>query len=113
MTEHLQGVVTRIARESLNTKFYRVWCGLHQLDLVLKYAYTELYDNEVVEIIKSFIQHLRQQSELITQIKATYSQLTTRWFVMEIVCNWFLAKRINLFEYIQATDKAIPSVSPQ
>jgi len=51
MTGHLQGVVTRIAGESLNTKFYRVWCGLHQLDLVLKRTYTELYDNEVVKIM--------------------------------------------------------------
>jgi len=60
LTRHLQGVVTRLVKESSNTKFYRVWCGLHQLDLVLKHAYTELWDNEVVEIMKKFIAHLRQ-----------------------------------------------------
>src|SRR5579859_3250805 len=58
MIGHLQGVVTRIAKESANNKFYRVWCGLHQLDLVLKHAYTELWDNEVVDIMKKFIAHL-------------------------------------------------------
>ena len=58
ITEHLQDVVTQIAKESLNTKFYRVWYELHQLNLVLKHAYTELYDNEIVKIMKSFIQHL-------------------------------------------------------
>jgi len=58
MIGHLQGVVTRLAKESSNTKFYRVWCGLHQLDLVLKHAYMELWDNEVVVIMKKFIAHL-------------------------------------------------------
>ena len=53
MTGHLQGVVTRLARECANTKFYRVWCGPHQLDLVLKHAYTELWENEVVDIMKN------------------------------------------------------------
>ena len=60
MIGHLQGVVTCIAKESANTKFYRVWCGLHQLDLILKHAYTVLWDNKVVRIMKKFIVHLRQ-----------------------------------------------------
>ena len=58
MIGHLQGVVTRLVQESTNTKFYRVWCGLHQLDLVLKHAYTELWDNDIVKIMKKFIAHL-------------------------------------------------------
>src|SRR3989440_4323337 len=61
MTGHLQSVVTCLARESTNMKFYRVWCGLHQLDLVLKHAYIELWENEVVNIMKKFIAYLRQQ----------------------------------------------------
>ena len=60
MIGHLQGVVTCIAKESANSKFYRVWYGLHQLDLVLKYAYTELWDDKVVDIMKKFIVHLRK-----------------------------------------------------
>ena len=86
MIGHLQGVVTRIAKESANSKFYRVWCGLHQLDLVLKHAYTELWDNEVVDIMKKFIAHLRQQSGLISEMQATCPQLTTYWLTMSNVC---------------------------
>jgi hypothetical protein len=52
MTEQFQGVVTRLANESGNTKFYRVWCGLHQLDLVLKHAYMDLWEKEVVVLMK-------------------------------------------------------------
>ena len=113
MTGHLQGVITWIAKEFLNTKFYWVWCELHQLDLVLKHAYMELYDNKVVEIMKPFIQHLRVQPGLITQIKAKCPWLTTRWLIMGQVCNWFLAKWIDLFEYIELVEQLISSTPPQ
>ena len=41
MMGHFQGVVKfmHLGNESANAKFYRVWCGLHRLDLVLKCAY--------------------------------------------------------------------------
>jgi len=58
MTGQFQGVVTRLGNESTNAKFYRVWCGLHQLDPVLKRAYSDLWENKVVEIMKRFIAHL-------------------------------------------------------
>ena len=47
-----------IAKESVNNEFYQVWYGLYQLDLVLKHAYIELWDDEVVNIMKKFIIHL-------------------------------------------------------
>lgn len=112
MTGHLQGVVTRLARESTNTKFYRVWCGLHQLDLVLKHAYIELWENEVVDIMKKFIAHLRQQPGLITDMKATCPQLTARWLVMGNVCKWLLAKCLELFDHINTAEKSVVSAPP-
>jgi len=109
MTGQFQGVVTRLADSSENTKFYRVWCGLHQLDLVLKHAYTDLWENEVVNIMKKFIAHLRLQPGLINQMKATCPQLTTRWLVMGHVCKWLLDKRVALFEYIHTAAKPVTS----
>ena len=58
-----QSVVMRLANESANTKFYHVWCGLHQLDLVLKHAYKHLWENEVIDLMKKFIAHLRMQHQ--------------------------------------------------
>ena len=112
MTGHLHGVVTRFDKECSNTKFYRVWYGLHQLDLVLKAAYTELWDNEVVDIMKKFIQHLRQQYGLIAEMQATCPQLTTRWLVMGKVCKWLLTHRITLFEYINSSAKPVSTAPP-
>jgi hypothetical protein len=112
MTGQFQGIVTRLQKESANTKFYRVWCGLHQLDLVLKHAYADLWENEVVDIMKKFIAHLRLQQGLINEMKATCPQLTTRWLVMGHVCTWILDKRIALFEYIDTAAKPVTSAPP-
>ena len=109
MTGQFQGIVTRLADSSANTKFYRIWCGLHQLDLVLKHAYKDLWENEVVDIMKKFIAHLRLQPGLINQMKATCPQLTTRWLVMGHVCKWLLDKRVALFEYIHTAARPVTS----
>jgi hypothetical protein len=113
MTGQFQGVVTRLQKESANTKFYRVWCGLHQLDLVLKHAYTDLWENEVVDIMKKFIAHLRLQQGLIAEMQSTCPQLTTRWLVMGIVCTWMLDKRIEIFEYIDSAATPVTSAPPK
>ena len=112
MTGHLKDVVTRLIKESSNTKVYRVWCGLHQLDLVLKDAYKELWDNEVVEIMKKFITYLRRQYGLIAEMQATCPKLTTRWLVMGKVCKWLLTKRIALFEYINSAPTIVSTAPP-
>ena len=103
MTGHFQGVVTQMISQT-NHKVYRVWCGLHQLDLVLKRAYKNVWDKEVINIMKKFIAHLRQQYTLITTMKATCPQLTTRWLVMGKVSAWFLAKYIPLMEYLDTAN---------
>jgi hypothetical protein len=111
MTGHLKGFATRIAAESGNN-IYRVWCGLHQLDLVMKHAYKALYNNEVVLIMKRFIQHLRIQQTLIAQMEATCPQLTTRWLQMGTTSTWLLKKRVELFEHLSSADPPIASAPP-
>src|SRR5208282_3242869 len=111
MTGHLQGVVTRMANEC-DHKVYRVWCGLHQLDLVLKHAYKSLWDNEVVDIMKKFIAHLRQQYTLIAAMQATCPQLLTRWLIMGQVCGWFVVKYIPLMEYVNAARTPVEEAPP-
>ena len=111
MVGHLQGVVTRLVNASPHS-VYRVWCGLHQLDLVLKHSYAMLWDNDVVTIMKKFINHLRQQPALITEMKCQCPQLSTCWLVMGTVSTWFLVKRIQIFEYINAAETAVEEAPP-
>lgn len=60
MTGHLGGVLTLI-QQQVPHKIYRIWCSLHQLDLVMRHAYMRLVNGEVLTIMNSFITHLRQQ----------------------------------------------------
>src|SRR5438046_4825099 len=70
MTGHLQGVVTRLEKQA-QYKLYRMWCGLHQLDLVMHHAYDKLMNGELLTIMNAFIAHLRQQTNLIINMKST------------------------------------------
>lgn len=112
MMGQFQGVVTRLANESANTKFYRVWCGLHQLDLVLKHAYKDLWEKEVVTLMKKFIAYLRMQQLLINEMQSTCPKLTTRWLAMGIVCKWLLTHRIVLFNHIAMSEKTVSAAPP-
>src|SRR5205814_672351 len=60
MTGPVKGIATRIEREARH-KIYRVWCSLHQLDLVMKYAYKDLQcsDAEFNKIMHVLTGYLR------------------------------------------------------
>ena len=58
MTGHIQGFATRFEQAAL-PGFFRIWCGLHQLDLVLQQFYTELTDKSFYGILTNLISYLQ------------------------------------------------------
>src|SRR5204863_5221749 len=99
MTGHVRGVATRI-EQAIEHKFYRVWCGLHQLDLVMKHAYVDIKDKKFNKILHSLTKYLRQQHKLIADMQSTCPNATTRWIAMGATCKWLLEKHIQVLEYI-------------
>ena len=82
MTGCIQGTVTRLCREA-KSEVYRVWCGAHQLDLVMKKAFNKLCDDQFVGIITSLTGHLQRQQNLIKETKSTCPTFAeTRWISM-------------------------------
>lgn len=81
MTDEFQGVITHLEQQTPH-KVYRIWCGLHQLDLVMKHAFKGLMDGEVVKLLKKFIHQLREQSIMISQMGSKCPNLTIRWVVI-------------------------------
>jgi len=59
MTRWHAGVVTRIDHES-ETKLMRIWCALHQIDLVVKYFNHSLDDRLFYKTAHDFSFHLRR-----------------------------------------------------
>lgn len=85
MTGRIQGVVTQLENTAIH-QIYRVWCGLHQLDLVMKHAYKDIWAGEFVSDMKAIITHLHQQNNLISDMQSTCPKLSTRWIIMGNVC---------------------------
>ena len=93
MTGPVKGVATRIEKEATH-KIYRVWCSLHQLDLVMKYAYKDLQcsDAEFNKIMHVLTGYLRRQQTLINDMKSICPKATTCWTAMGGTCNWLLER---------------------
>ena len=60
MTGQIQGLLTQIDRVTSH-RMIRVWCGIHQLDLVMQRVYKKALDDEVTVILTSLICHLRRK----------------------------------------------------
>ncbi|KAG6946470.1 hypothetical protein JG688_00016025, partial [Phytophthora aleatoria] len=63
MTGHISGLQTRL-EEAVRYPIIRVWCGLHQLDLVAHEEYRRLSDDRFV----SDLTKLRRQDKMKTQM---------------------------------------------
>jgi hypothetical protein len=63
MTGSDRGAASRIECEACK-RFYRTWCGLHQLDIVVQRAVSKLYDDKFYGQLTAFIEYLRRQQIL-------------------------------------------------
>ena len=69
MTGRYQGVVTCL-RNNTPHLVYCVWCGAHQLDLVVQSATRKLLEGEFVQFVTNKTGNLRHQKNLILEMKA-------------------------------------------
>ncbi|ETP33409.1 hypothetical protein F442_18063 [Phytophthora nicotianae P10297] len=67
MTGRIKGLATRIAAATTGQKIIRVWCGLHQLDLVMKACFETALDENYMSFLTGLIGHLRRQPSLLKQ----------------------------------------------
>jgi hypothetical protein len=82
MTGCLQGTCTRLEREC-HTPIFRVWCGAHQLDLVIKKAISWLCSEKFLTTLTAVTGHLRRQLNLQVEMKSIcphlYPLVGFRW----------------------------------
>jgi hypothetical protein len=104
MTGSVRGLATRL-EAVVEHKLYRIWCGLHQLDLIMKYGYKELMDGEFNDILHKLTGHLRHQSNLINGMRAKCPKATiTRWTAMGTTCQWLMENRVVILQYLTTND---------
>ena len=64
MTGRISCVQTRF-EEAVEFTIVRVWCGLHQIDLVAQKAYLALFDDTFVSTLTGLVAFLRRQSRSV------------------------------------------------
>ena len=99
MTGCIKGMVTRLSNEC-HSPIFRIWCGAHQLDLVMKRAFNRLCDDKFLDTLTSVTGHLRRQQNLIADMKTTCPTfVTTRWMSMGKLLKWLIDKRVRLIQH--------------
>ena len=64
----------------------RIWCGVHQCDLVAQTEYQSLADYTFVTTLTGMIAYLRRQQNLQSEMKTTCPKfVSTRWLSMKRV----------------------------
>lgn len=100
MTGRIRGVVTSIER-MLQPGCVRVWCGLHQLDLVMQKMFEAAFDERYLGVLTKLIGYLRRQQNLITTMRSECPKFcTVRWLSMGKVLSWLVLHRLKVQEYL-------------
>jgi hypothetical protein len=79
-----------------------IWCGAHELYLVIKKAFNKLCDKEFLRITTGVTGHLRRQLNLITEMNsACPTFVSTQWISMGNVLKWLKSNKTLLLEYFE------------
>jgi hypothetical protein len=99
MMGQFRGVASRFGNAAL-PGFFRIWCALHQLDLVLPRLYTSLCDDSFVGTLTSPTGHLcRQYNRIATMGSKCPRFVNTRWMLMSKVIKWLVSNRVAVNEH--------------
>ena len=102
MTGRVSGVATRF-RQAAKPGFIQIWCGAHQLDLVLQNCYVHFGNEVFYQQLTAVISYLRRQQNLVAEIRTKAPKIAdTRWESMYGVSLWFKLHKIALDEYFQS-----------
>ena len=101
MTGRISILKTRF-EEAVEFPIVRVWCGLHQIDLVAQKTYLALFDNTFVSNLTGLIAFLWRQSCLHMEMKTTCRKfVSTQWLSMTQVTVWMKKHRMRVLSYLE------------
>lgn len=101
MTGRNAGLVTRMAASlSPPNELIRVWCGAHQLDLVMEHILNTVIAERFFVATTTFISYLSRQQNLIADMNTTCPRIVNRWLSTDKVFGWFKRHRPQLLQHI-------------
>ncbi|KAI9910763.1 hypothetical protein PsorP6_010467 [Peronosclerospora sorghi] len=94
------GVVARLNRMATH-QLMRVWCAPHQGDIVIRAATNKMDNGAFYKTAHAFSVHLRQQQNIILEMKAQCPRDTNRWMYFERILSFMLKHRRLLEQWIE------------
>jgi hypothetical protein len=105
MTGRLGGMVTLLEKEA-SFMVHRMWCLLHQIDLIANDCLSSLFAGEFMTLVNKIAATLRRQENLIMEMQATCPKMTTRWLALGSWTRWQVEKHLEFFSKPRA--KVVP-----
>lgn len=127
MTGSQQGLAARLSKLVPTHGFYLVWCGVHQLDLVVKNCVTAFCHKAFLDELVAVISILRQQKDQeqsssrhaflyncdeLPDLLSAYT--STRGFshVLKETIKWFIDQRVGVMQLLEEiAPNSVPSAS--
>jgi hypothetical protein len=100
MTGRHTGLITRMIA-CVENPVLRIWCALHQIDLVVKLGAEELADGEWIMFAWSFSIFLRAQANLISSMAVKCPKKTNRWTHLGRMLQFFKDHRHTIVAYTE------------
>ena len=119
MTGRLGGIATLFEKEVKFQNFFRIWCPLHQVEIVLAKAYTEfgvveaadedngeMREPGFVKTLKELISFLRRKTKFKEDLGSQPQMLSfTRWASMSATTQWFADNFITVNAFLNDNGK--------
>jgi len=103
MTRRLSGVVTQI-QNVMKPNFMRVWCLLHQIDIIMHKVYKRVGCN-FYKMLTSIISFLRRQKNLVEEMQAICPNLSATWWAsISRVARFLVEKQLDIVTYFAETE---------
>ena len=116
MTGIVSGVSTLFKQEvneRIRDSFFKIWCGLHQLDLLVQRVYRSIeyraINGNFVETLTKLISYLRRQQNFCKAHGVCPKLVTTRWASMERVLRWLVDRKLIIIDHL---NQKKPDCSP-
>ncbi len=100
MTSRHTSFVTRMI-DCAENPVLRIWCALHQIDLVVKSATEELAGDEWIMFAWSFLIFLCEQANLITSMVVKCPKKTNHWTYLGRLLQFFKDHRRRIVAYAE------------
>ena len=100
MTGSKNGLVTHILKH-FDPGIIQIWCGLHQLDLVLQHIFKAVFDGKIYSTLMSLIRYLWHQQNIFNQMQSTCPKVADTWWIsMHSTTKWLVQHCLCVTEYL-------------